>query len=412
MFSACVNQPERKHVNPKEDLNILMVLDSQIHGKGDLSLKYFYELYKITGKKNYLISALNYSFDEKRFDLMAELSKDGIEKFEKDEIYFKKQLIVSYVGLKEFDKAIKEAKKLVEVYPTPANYEIVANTYYTKKDYQNALSYYESAYTLRQNESTLIKLAVILYTYLDKKDVALAHLETYVEQFGCGKEVCNRLLLIYQEQGNIDGMISILSKKYDKIKDNENLKQTATVIEGLIVSLLEKKDIKLAIEFLEKHKTDNTKLFTLYYQDGQLEKALKFTQSLYNKTKDTDLLGRIAMLEFELSNNKREVLKSVLNNFEKTLKGGSNNPGYQNYYGYLLIEYDIDIKKGLSLVKEALKSAPNNIAYLDSLAWGYYKLGLCKDAYEVILKVIKVTGLKDDEIKTHWEKIKNCKGNR
>ena len=64
------------------------------------------------------------------------------------------------------------------------------------------------------------------------------------------------------------------------------------------------------------------------------------------------------------------------------------------------------------LIKSALKTTPNNIAYLDSLAWGYYKLGECKKALGIMEKIVKVTGLNDSEIKFHWEKIKNCKTNK
>ncbi|MEA3289991.1 MAG: hypothetical protein U9Q04_07425 [Campylobacterota bacterium] len=408
-FSGCVNQPEVKRVNQKEDINMLMAIDSQIHNRSDLSLKYYHELYKITGNEQYLINTINYSFEQKEFELMKKLSKEGIENFKDEHIYFKRQLIVSLVGLKDYDEAVKKAKEILNKYPTPQNYEIVANTYYSKKDYKNALSYYESAYTLEQNESTLIKLAVILYTYLNQKDIALAHLETFIEQYGCGREVCDRLLLIYQEQGNIDGMLSILNKKYELLKQNSNLKHSVRVIGTLIVSLLERKDIKQAIAFLEKHKIDNTKLFTLYYQDGQLKKALEFTKELYKETTNPELLGRIAMLEFEIAEDKKEILKSVMDNFEKALSSGINNAGFQNYYGYLLIDYDVDVQKGVELVKLALKNAPNNIAYLDSLAWGYYKLGNCSEAYEVMNKVVKLSGLKDDEINEHWNKIKNCK---
>ncbi len=47
---------------------------------------------------------------------------------------------------------------------------------------------------------------------------------------------------------------------------------------------------------------------------------------------------------------------------------------------------------------------PESEEYIDSLAWGYYKLGKCKEAWEII-KYIK---LNDQEINMHKEKIKKC----
>jgi tetratricopeptide (TPR) repeat protein len=234
--------------------------------------------------------------------------------------------------------------------------------YYASKEYSNSLKYYESAYTLNQNQQTLVKLTNILYSYLNKKDVALAYLETYLQTKGCSAQICNKLMLIYQEQGNIDGMISILNRMYTKYKDNPELEKTTLFIQNLIISLLEKKDIKKAIKFLEETGIDQTKLINLYYRDKQLTKALKLTKKIYKQTRKPELLGKIAMYRFELASDKRKVMPNVIANFELALSSGINNASYQNYYGYLLIDFDIDIKKGLVLVKEALKTAPNNIA--------------------------------------------------
>ena len=115
------------------------------------------------------------------------------------------------------------------------------------------------------------------------------------------------------------------------------------------------------------------------------------------------------MLQFEVAKDKRKVMKHVIANFELALSSGINNASFQNYYGYLLIDFDLDVKKGISLVKQALLTAPKNLAYLDSLAWGYYKIGKCTKALEIMQKIINQIGLRDKEIKLHWEKINNCK---
>jgi cytochrome c-type biogenesis protein CcmH/NrfG len=82
---------------------------------------------------------------------------------------------------------------------------------------------------------------------------------------------------------------------------------------------------------------------------------------------------------------------------------------YLNYYGYTLIDKDIDIKKGMKILENALNQQPDNTYYLDSLAWGYYKEGECKKAYELMEKVVAQEGLKEPEIAEHWDAIKKCK---
>jgi len=101
------------------------------------------------------------------------------------------------------------------------------------------------------------------------------------------------------------------------------------------------------------------------------------------------------------------VLESVIKKFSKALEK-VNNPVYQNYLAYLLIDYDKDIKKGILLVNKALEKEPDNIAYIDTLAWGEYKLNNCNNAYKQMKKVVDKAGLEEKEIKFHWEKIKEC----
>lgn len=393
----------------QEDLFIMMALDSEKKQNPIKSFKYYDKLYKSTQKQDYLKKAIFYSYRAQKFQDMYRLSQIAIKEFPKYYEYYTQQKIIALLSQTKTTQALKEAKRLIKKYPNATSYEIMANVLYAKADYENSLKFYESAYTINQNETTLIKLTTILYTYLNKKDVALAYLETYVQTKGCTKRVCDKLMLIYQEQGNVDGMISILNRMYVKYKRNPALKKTTLIIQNLIVTLLENKDIKEAIKFLERANIDQAKLINLYYQDGQLEKALKMTRKLYRKTRKPDLLGKIAMYEFELATDKQKVMKHVIANFELALSSGINNASYQNYYGYLLIDFNINVKKGIKLVKKALKTAPNNVAYLDSLAWGYYKLGKCNQALTIMKRVINVTGLKDQEIKLHWNNIKECK---
>ena len=408
---GCAKQYEtvkKPPINNEIDINILLALDSERNLDFNSSLKYYKKLYNLTHTLNYLIKTIEYSYKSKEFELMSKLSKEAMKNYPDKKEYFLKQYIISLLGQKKLDIALSEASILLDEYNTSQNYEIMANVYYAKGDYKNSLKYYESAYAQNQNKHTLDRLTTILYSYLNQKDVALAYLETYLQTKECNALICNKLMLIYQEQGNIDGMLSILNKMYIRYNADPSQKGAALIIQNIIISLLEKKDIKKAIKFLEKNKIDQVKLINLYYQNRQLKKALKLTRKMYKKVKSPQLLGKIAMYEFELAKDKRKVMKHVIANFELAFSQGVADATFQNYYGYLLIDFDINVKKGVKLVESALKTTPNNIAYLDSLAWGYYKLGLCKKAKKIMLKVIQTTGLNDNEIKTHWNKIQKC----
>jgi len=403
-----LNNNTKKIISQKEDLNILLALDSVYLEQYDKALKHYMKLYNLTDDEKYLKLSVQYAYLIKDFEFMGKISKIGMDEFRFNYQFYLKQYIVSLLGMKQYDEALKESKILLDKYNSELSYKLVANIYYIKNDYKNSLKYFESAYTKKQTVETLLKLTDLMYTYLDKKEIAVAYLETYLQTNNCDKDVCNKLILIYQEQGDVDGMLGVLNKTYKKYIGNHDI-QKAKKIQIIIATLLEKQSIDKAIDYLEKNSLNNIKLLSLYEQKNDMQKALLLTRKIYKKTKKPEYLGRLAMLEFELANDKQKVMKHVIANFELALSSGINNASFQNYYGYLLIDYELDIPKGISLVKQALVNSPNNIAYIDSLAWGYYKLKRCQKAITLMKKVVNQIGIDDNEIKNHWNKIKNCK---
>jgi tetratricopeptide (TPR) repeat protein len=113
------------------------------------------------------------------------------------------------------------------------------------------------------------------------------------------------------------------------------------------------------------------------------------------------------MYTYEGSKNKDSViLNEVIKNFEIVIVN-SDDAMYLNYYGYLLIDHDIDVIKGIELVEKALEKESDSLYYLDSLAWGYYKTDRCDEAFE-IMKDVYEKDQKESEIAEHYEKIKEC----
>lgn len=167
------------------------------------------------------------------------------------------------------------------------------------------------------------------------------------------------------------------------------------------------------IEFLEDNKINNEILLQLYIQTKRYKKAVSIATELYNDSGDVTYLGQSAIFEYESSVDKSDkaMHKSVIAKLQEVIK--TNRDGmYLNYLGYLLIDHDIDVKKGIEYIKEALKGEPNSIYYLDSLAWGYYKLGDCQRAAKIMKKVEKMDGSSNEEVVKHIEMIRECIKNK
>ena len=395
-----------KEANFNEDLYILYALEYEKQDKTNEARALYEKLYDNTQNYEYFIKYLRSSLATGNFKDIVKKVPSHLEKDIEEQELITRIYCVSLLNLNRTDKALSVAQKLLSKYKTALNYEVLANVYFVKKEYTKAASYFETSYSMDNNSNTLFNLVNILYAYLNRKAEALAYLETHVRLYGCDSIVCSKLVSIYQEQNNIDGIISVLKRSYQNNRDAGN-KDMASKTYELLITYIEKKDINEAIAFLEKEKIDNVKLVNLYKRTNQPLKALKLVRKLYREDGNIDFLAQIAILEFETAKDKKKVLNNVIKKFNDVLTVLDSHV-YQNYLGYLLIDYDIDVKKGLEYVESALEKAPNNIAYLDSKAWANYKLGNCAEAYKFMKKVVDEVGLNESEIKFHWKKIKEC----
>lgn len=389
-----------------ENRYIMYALEYDKKGQREESRELYLKLFLETLKEEYIFEYSKASFSIKKYDdiiNIVENNKKGIIKYE-DKIL--RVYILAIMQKKNYDKALIEINSLLKKYKSDLNYELLGNIYLNKKEYNKAKELYERIYSNSLTSSSLINLVNIMFVYLDEKKEAINYLESHIKLYGCKSLICSKLLSFYQEEKNIDGVISVLKKMYYiSLEDNHTF--SFDKIYKLLMYYLEKKDIKEAIIFLEESKADDDKLFSLYRNDNQKNKALVLISKLYSTKGNIDYLAQIAMLEFEIAKDKRKVVKSVIKKFEDVLSVLDNHV-YQNYLGYILIDLDIDVKKGLEYVTKALEKAPSNLAYIDSLAWGQYKLKDCKKALFNIKRVVDSAGLNDKDIQIHWKKIKEC----
>lgn len=66
--------------------------------------------------------------------------------------------------------------------------------------------------------------------------------------------------------------------------------------------------------------------------------------------------------------------------FRKALELSPNQPSVLNYLGYSLLEMNTRLDEAMALIEQAVAAEPEAGYIVDSLAWGYYRLGRYKDA--------------------------------
>ena len=243
----------------------------------------------------------------------------------------------------------------------------------------------------------MIRVATIFNNFLGDSKSAINIANDWVLKNGCANKACYLLLDLYSNLADFDNMIRIYEKLY---LENESTQYLVSALDLLFY----KEDYKGARELLKKYDFNDDLLAQVYIQLGEYKEAYDISLRLFELTKNIEYKAKMAIYKYEFSKTKE--IDLIIKLFEESVYK-LENPVFYNYYGYLLIDHDIDIAKGLELVLKAYEIDSKSAYIIDSIAWGYYKLKKCDMAIEWIEK-IGAEYLKQDEFKSHYNKITKC----
>lgn len=365
----------------------------------DRAATYMETLYKTTAKKQYLAELV------KIYSAKGDLDKVGaileeIIKSDDNNLDAKRMLAANYMGQKEYAKAFELIVAVADKSKVKADYDMAGSVAFVVGDYKAAQKYFRLSYGVKADHVTAERIATIMF--LENRGAeATAFLDTHTRMFGCSKYICERLAKAYIERGDKKGALDTYKKLYFKLKDEKYIK---SIIELSVAG----SDIDGLITFLKKTQKDDNLLFEAYKYKKDNKNAAATAMKLYAKTKDLNYLAQAVIYKFESHPEKKPLwlIKESVKNLE-IVTGGMQNDIYDNYLGYLLIDYNLDVARGIELVKRALAKDPTSLFYKDSLAWGYYKQKKCAEANELMKSV--AAELKDDKtVIEHAEAIKKC----
>jgi len=364
----------------------------------------FGKLYDETGEQTYL-------FKEATDALMGNThiaeSIDRLKAWDSqhpDSIEVNRLLIPLYLTVRKTKLAKKQAEFLLEKSKKPIDLELASNPFLYSGEFKRALDILSRVYEQTHREDVLLRMADIMDEYTDQRPKAIQLLETHRRMSVSSQDLYAKLLLLYGKQKDIDGIIQIYKVLYKKNPKKVFLQK---IVEGYAY----KRDLESAVKFMEKMGVKSEMLFDLYKATKQYDKALKLADYFYAQTKKPKWLAEKAVLMFESAKDKnnKTMISNVIKTFDEAISKGVDDSIYLNYYGYTLIDKNIDIKKGMAVIENALQQQPDNTYYLDSLAWGYYKERQCDKAYKTMKRVVDEEGLEEPEIISHWHAIRQCK---
>ena len=358
--------------------------------------------YNKTGSSVYLLEALKTAFAIKDRKNTARYLKLGEKSLSSDSEYLRVK-IGYYLGIKDNLNANTAALKLVTVDPVSRSYAILAATYYAMENFTLAKTYFEKAYELDKTDENLIRLCDVLLNKLDDSDGAIRIIETHRRIYGCAQGMaCELLADVYRANKRYLDVAKIDEALYEAKGDNKFL-------DDMIAIYYYSNDFDKIIELLKKYDYKRELLIDAYAHKKDYKTAIKMARDEFMKTKNYDFLAIEAIYEYESAgkNVDAKTLSSVVAKFEN-IAPQLKDPVHLNYYGYILIDHDLDVRKGIELVRRALQKDPDSPYYLDSLAWGYYKLGECDKAKNEMAKIKDAEFFNSPEGKEHLEAIDAC----
>jgi len=307
----------------------------------------------------------------------------------------------------QYDKAVEAFKDAVTVQPAIWNFRYnLGVTYARMGDATNGIPIFESL--VRDLESSADQLSsadmrnrhIFLlnlgFLYADARKLfnAVKIFEALRHDYPDIKEpsVYIQLATLYDELGEKEKAQSVLADGLEKMPGNVRILATRGVV--LLADVSPEEAVAGYTEAtagLEERDTSYyLGLASIYSEGKRYNEALAAVDAGLAKYPDEAPLffHKASILE---KDNRYEAAEQAL---QKVLELDPQNGNAWNFLGYMLIDYDIDIGRGIRYVKKALQFEPKNPAFLDSLGWGYFKQQKYDDALKLLLAAAKV--LTDD----------------
>lgn len=358
---------------------------------------------------------------QKNLYYALDVAKDMVDKIP-SAIFGWSKLSMIYVMLGEKQQALAAARTAFEMKNTDHKLTLLyAYTLELNGHSQEAIAMYERLYRSNSTNKNFIFHLASLYKHIGGLENALALLDELankLDEANVGVDMQRVIILWelrdYQRANAI--LAAILAKNpdskrlmyykalteekldnqdqaialYKRLLDDDELEVSARYRLALIFNKQERyQKAERELNILVNHKQSNWQFYALlasiYSQQKIYTSALKTVQAGFKKhSQELELLFLQGVYQEKLNN-----ISGCLATMKQVIKRNPMHSRAFNYLGYLMIENNIDLTQALIYVQQALKIEPNNAHYLDSLAWGYYKLGNYDAAQQNILKALQ-----------------------
>ncbi|KAB2880744.1 tetratricopeptide repeat protein [bacterium] len=314
------------------------------------------------------------------------------------------------------EKSLPIVQKILSREPNHvAALELLSEIQIQKHEFESALTTLERIVKIDPAHVEVHYRLITIYEIQGKWNEAAAHYTTLLNVLGPNTLLTLKLSDLYMKNKAFDKAANVLSTARSGDPNN------VFILEALAQAYEFNKEFPKALSTYEtlSDLQDNNPMIllrvgSLSLQSGQYEKSIaafkkadaitpnipEVQRSLgfsFSQLKQND--DAIRYFEKAISLNHKDVLSMSLltplyqekkwldksdSLFERILTLEPENDIILNNYSYSLAERGINLEKALLMVQKALKIAPGNAHFLDTMGWVYYQMGL----YELALKFV------------------------
>jgi tetratricopeptide (TPR) repeat protein len=307
----------------------------------------------------------------------------------------------------QYDKSVTAFKDAVTIQPSVWNFRYnLGVTYARMGDVTNGIPIFQSL--LRDIEETSAQLSpadmrnrhIFLlnlgFLYADARKLfnAVTVFETLRKDYPDIKEpsIYIQLATLYQELEQPERAESVLADGLEIMPGNVRI-LAARALVRVAAGATDEAVAQYKEATAELEERDNSYylgLASIYTELNRFDDALSVVAEGLDKSPEE------APLYFQKASilEKAKRYEGAEAALQKVLELDPDNGNAWNYLGYMLIDFDIDVGRGIRYVKKALQFEPKNPAFLDSLGWGYFKQEKFEEALGLLQAAAKV--LTDD----------------
>lgn len=431
-------------------------------GQYDRALGVFRDLRRAdpNNPDNYRILAALYELDQQPY--MAIMTLDSAEvRFGHVPMLsaMKRQLLIA---TRQFDKAVDEARAMVDAAPYEAEHHVVLAGLYGRTG-KDSLALAEYGRALEIDSTSLPTLVALSDFYNDRRDFRsllgvtkrMFALESMpVERKAARFEQFTSDTRFYREYYiQLNDLASMLAIRYPRDK---------RVVELYAGHLIASGELERALELYKLHTGDMPPEEEYFASVIDIETYLRRPDSVaryvdralelfpdrpafhiakgnalsYSKQYDAALKAYKRSLRYADSDSlraviwgaagdtwyriaetarprdRRKALDACYKAYDRSLRLAPDNPLVLNNYAYFLAEEGTELEKALAMSSRVVALTDNNPTYLDTHAWVLFRLGRTEEARKVMQQAIALDSRNSPEQLLHYGDILNALGQR